>query len=712
MAIVKANSNRSFQSTLRYVTQKATATLFANIPEALGCEKGQEVCDEVSATMEQLAAESSKCQKPCYHISISPDRKDLPIERDIWSELVDKFLVLTGLEDNQAVAYLHEDTTYPDGTERPHAHLIVNRVGDDGRAIDTSWDYYRFQTAMRVLEEQFEWQHQPCSWEVDKRRDTSGQVQRLQRERAEYERGDRRSPPTPAMRSQLADAVEQAIAESTTMQGIEQFLKPLGIQVHHHQEEKDKLGWSFECDGFHFAGWQLGRNFSQFQVNKRLKTEELELKNLARAAQRQSDGQRLLQGLQALAPQEFEKASGEIHWEDSTDFSYRFEIGSSSDGTVQIQGFAADSEVELFRASILDGAIDIQKLAISASTIAQLPLDDFSVQQVVEHPVQEGSSAIAAEDSTVEVTHSERDPKSTEQAVDGPVQTDWSETAAQEPTVETTSDTDYTIVFNSSDENGSTKFATFKADGDWVVETAEDRHELTADDDLEATAISSQSDNRHENFSGVPTAVMIAETLLNYAYSRASFYKDIDYTEPIPSTLGTISVQADSDDTLVSICDEDNSTKFAAFKIDGDWVVQTDELINSERKRIQSVPQTPEDYVVQAHGKCVMDALLKMAPQEFERDQGGVRLPAKNGDFDYRFNIDRNADGDVQVVGFDSQSEEIFKASLTDGAMNIYHCQIPRDNIDAILAEADNRAKKQSAPRQQKELQPKEELTP
>ena len=367
MAIVKANINRSFQSTIRYVTQKATTTLFANIPEALGCENGQEVCEEISSTMEQQAAESSKCQKPCYHISISPDHTDLPIERDRWSELVDKFLVLTGLEDNQAVAYLHEDTTYPDGTQRPHAHLIVNRVGDDGRAIDTSWDYYRFQTVMRVLEEQFEWQHQPCSWEVEKRRDTPGQVQRIQREQAEYERGERSEPPTPAMRSQLADAVERAIDESTTMRGIEQFLKPLGIQVHHHQE-KDKLGWSFEREGFHFAGWQLGRNLSQWSVNKKLNLERLELKKQARTAaiqdgeaqvssdseseqvrtvrttlrdsQMQADGEKLLLGLQKLAPDEFDKAEGAIQL-DGLEGAFWFEIDRRPDGTVQVIGFDA-----------------------------------------------------------------------------------------------------------------------------------------------------------------------------------------------------------------------------------------------------------------------------------------------------------------------------------------------------------------------------------
>ena len=542
--------------------------------------------------------------------------RQLRHQGDRWSELVDKFLVLTGLEDNQAVAYLHEDTTYPDGTQRPHAHIIVNRVGDDGRAIDTSWDYYRFQTVMRVLEEQFEWQRQPCSWEVEKRRDTPGQVQRLQREREEYERGERSEPPTPAMRSHLADAVERAIDESTTMRGIEQFLKPLGIEVHHHQE-KDKLGWSFECDGFHFAGWQLGRNLSQWSVNKKLNLERLELKKqypitaiqdgevrvrsyseselvqtvrtTLEDSRMQVEGEKLLSGLQKLAPDEFDKVSGAIRFNPFEGASYWFEIDRHTDGTIEVLGFDDSSKKdEIFKAYLKDGVISVQNLAMPASHIELLRSDSASTQKVV------------------------------------------------------------------------------------------------------------QAD-RHENFSGVPTASLIAETLVNYAHSRASFY-ELDYTEPIEATFGTISVQADEDATVVSISGEDDSTKFAAFEIDGKWVVETDELIKSERKRVQAVPQTPEDYAVQARGKEAIAALQALAPRQFEGD---------SGDFDYRdyrFEVDRDADGDVQVVGFNESSDEILRASIVDGAMNIHHCAIAPDAIQDLVEAAD-RAKNRPT-----QLQLKEEL--
>ncbi len=269
MAIVKSSTSKSFRTTLRYASEKSTALLFTNVPEALGDPD----IDEIASSMEIQAASNSRCEKPCYHISISPSR-DQPIKREDWFDLIDNFLELTGFEKNQAIAYLHEDTTYSNGKPRPHAHLIVNRIKDDGIAIDTSWDWYRFQSAMHILEKQLGWQSTPYSWEMDRRSDPSSFVQRYRKELAKYERGDRDQPPKPSKRSQFANAVEQAIeqaidAQNPTLQGVEHYLASQGIEVIRSREH---VGWAFkDNEDFYFSGSQLGRKFSLPAVNKILK---------------------------------------------------------------------------------------------------------------------------------------------------------------------------------------------------------------------------------------------------------------------------------------------------------------------------------------------------------------------------------------------------------------------------------------------------------
>ncbi len=274
MAIVNAQTTKDFRATHRYVAvreDKPPQIVHTSTPGCFNALLGQPINPlVVAAAMEARAAKSDRVEKPCYHISISVAQADELASRADWNQLAVSFLEKAGLEECQSVAYLHEDTTYPDSDEvRPHLHLVVNRVKSDGTAAPTSWDYYRFQSAIRDVEQEMGLTAEPNSWEVDRCRDSSGQVHRLAAEQAQYEdpKHPRAEPPQPTVKSQLQEVLDEAIEQASSVEAITDALAQQGIDV-----QVSDRGWSLEKDGIAFAGSQLGRAYSMTAIEQTLGT--------------------------------------------------------------------------------------------------------------------------------------------------------------------------------------------------------------------------------------------------------------------------------------------------------------------------------------------------------------------------------------------------------------------------------------------------------
>jgi hypothetical protein len=95
--------------------------------------------------MRVTAAESSRTEQPYLHLILSLDPKD-PAQQLNDPQLIDlarDYLGRLNLADQQYVIALHRDT------EHAHAHMVVNRVGDDGKAYpmwkfkERSWEVLR-----------------------------------------------------------------------------------------------------------------------------------------------------------------------------------------------------------------------------------------------------------------------------------------------------------------------------------------------------------------------------------------------------------------------------------------------------------------------------------------------------------------------------------------------------------------------------------------
>jgi Ti-type conjugative transfer relaxase TraA len=87
---------------------------------------------EAAQLMRYAASENPKVKKPVYHFGLSLDEGE-HLTREQWEEAAGRVLQAMGLGDHQAVLIAHNDT------DNEHVHLVVNRIGDDGRA----WRPYR-----------------------------------------------------------------------------------------------------------------------------------------------------------------------------------------------------------------------------------------------------------------------------------------------------------------------------------------------------------------------------------------------------------------------------------------------------------------------------------------------------------------------------------------------------------------------------------------
>ena len=121
--IGKVTRGASFGGLAAYLTGRAERVAWTEPRYLLGTDP-----KEVAREMEAAAGQSSRVEKPVYHLSISFDEADCP-SREQMRAAVEEVLKELGLEEHQALLVAHVDTAHP------HVHVMVNRVHprDGGR---------------------------------------------------------------------------------------------------------------------------------------------------------------------------------------------------------------------------------------------------------------------------------------------------------------------------------------------------------------------------------------------------------------------------------------------------------------------------------------------------------------------------------------------------------------------------------------------------
>jgi hypothetical protein len=100
--------------------------------------------DEIEAT-----ATGTRCRKPFYHASISP-QPDRPLTARQWSQAIDTLERALGLKGQPRVVVAHVKG------KRQHVHVVWSRIDlERGRAIADSWNFRVHEAVARDLESEF-----------------------------------------------------------------------------------------------------------------------------------------------------------------------------------------------------------------------------------------------------------------------------------------------------------------------------------------------------------------------------------------------------------------------------------------------------------------------------------------------------------------------------------------------------------------------------
>jgi Ti-type conjugative transfer relaxase TraA len=98
--------------------------------------------------MRACAGQQPRAARPVYHFGLSLPASD-HLDPEQWNQAVDQVLVRLGLGAHQALVVAHGDT------DHEHVHVVVNRVGEDGRPWNPAFDNLRVLAAIRDIEIDF-----------------------------------------------------------------------------------------------------------------------------------------------------------------------------------------------------------------------------------------------------------------------------------------------------------------------------------------------------------------------------------------------------------------------------------------------------------------------------------------------------------------------------------------------------------------------------
>lgn len=121
--VSKANSTYGSTQALDYILNDKGKAFELNRNKLIG-DTGQELFQE----FRKVQSCNKRCRKNTISIILSPSN-EYPLTKNQYQDLVHQHLTNLKLVDHQWIATLHTST------ETPHIHIIVNRIGDDGKAL-------------------------------------------------------------------------------------------------------------------------------------------------------------------------------------------------------------------------------------------------------------------------------------------------------------------------------------------------------------------------------------------------------------------------------------------------------------------------------------------------------------------------------------------------------------------------------------------------
>lgn len=245
---------KGFRGALRYNLEKVEK----GVAEVLG-HSFVEVSEKmIMKEVQMIRVMRPNLQKYFYHTSINfPPTEDLSNEK--MKEIAHDYLKSSGFDQHQFIMFRHRDA------DHPHLHILVNRIGYDGKVMSDSNDFARCEKILRDLEKKYNLTEVLSSNQARERAITKNELEMMKRTNE------------PSAKTALQVLIKQAL-ENRSRLSTEEFIQKLeskGINVLFNQASTGYVsGISYNYEGITITGSKLGNDFKWTTIKNNLDYEQ------------------------------------------------------------------------------------------------------------------------------------------------------------------------------------------------------------------------------------------------------------------------------------------------------------------------------------------------------------------------------------------------------------------------------------------------------
>ena len=230
---------KGFRGALRYNLQKVDQGVAKILDMTFTSGKEDFIMREV-ALVRMLRP---NLQKYFYHTSLNfPPSENLGDEQ--MNIIANEYLNNMGFDQHQYAIFRHFDA------DHPHLHILVNRIGYDGKVVSDSKDYQRSEQVLRRLEKQHGLTEVISSRQAQERAMTKNELEMMKRT------------DEPSVKMKLQVIIKNVLSERPDTEQFIQQLEAQGINVLFNQASTGFVsGISYGYEGMQFKGSHLGNAY-------------------------------------------------------------------------------------------------------------------------------------------------------------------------------------------------------------------------------------------------------------------------------------------------------------------------------------------------------------------------------------------------------------------------------------------------------------------
>lgn len=193
-------------------------------------------------------------QKFFYHTSINfPPQEE--ISNELMQQIAHDYLKGNGFDQHQFIFFRHYDASHP------HLHILVNRIGYDGKVLSDSNDFARSEKVLRELEIKYNLTQVVSSKQATKRAPTKDELEMMKRTNK------------PSSKLNLQSIIQKVIQVKPKLT-TKQFIKVLHDYkvnvLFNHASTGYVSGISYSYEGIVVTGSKLGSDFKWTAIKNKI----------------------------------------------------------------------------------------------------------------------------------------------------------------------------------------------------------------------------------------------------------------------------------------------------------------------------------------------------------------------------------------------------------------------------------------------------------